>query len=121
MSSSPPTENTFCQEKPKTSQQKGAPIQEGKNINENKDNQDSKKEDLNKEVTEKVIDGVGEAAPLVAVSQEDEVKMLSLVVRPVDIAKLCQSIFRRQIALYSPCRRSVGRRHILLPLILGRP
>ena len=35
------------------------------------------------------------------------------------IAKLCQSIFQRQIALYSPCRRSVGRRrHVLLPLIL---
>ena len=76
---------TFCQEKPKTSQQKEALIQEGKNINENKDNQDSEKEDLNEEVTEKVIDGVGEAAPLVAVSQEDEVKMLSLLVRPVDI------------------------------------
>ena len=36
------------------------------------------------------------------------------------IAKLCLPTFPWQIALYSPCRRLsvVGRRHVLLPLIL---
>ena len=70
----------LCQEKPKTSQQKGEPVPEVKNGNKNKEDQNSKEnqnsmEDLKEELKE-TIDGVGEAAPLVAVAQKDEVQML---------------------------------------------
>ena len=56
------------QEKPKTSQQKGAPVPEAKIVNGNKEDQDSKED-----MKEEMIDGVGEAAPLVAVAQKEEV------------------------------------------------
>ena len=65
------------QEKPKTSQQKGAPVPEAKNVNGNNDHQDSKEDQDSKEgmkeALKEMIDGVGEAAPLVAVAQKEEV------------------------------------------------
>ena len=67
--------STFCQEKPKTSQQKGASVPEGENVSVNKEDEDSNRESLEEEM----VGGVGEAAPLVAVSPKDEVQKFLLV------------------------------------------
>jgi len=69
-------EELLQEEKPKTSQQKEEPVPEAKNSNGNKEDQNSMEdqnpmEDLKEELKE-MIDGVGEAAPLVAVAQKDE-------------------------------------------------
>ena len=84
------------QEKPKTSQQKGAPVPEANNVNGNKEDQDfevdqDSKEDMKEEVKE-MIDGVGEAAPLVAVAQKDEVQSSYLWMGLIQV--LCSGEYR---------------------------